>query len=78
LVHWTNSRTPHTPPRRPVDGDEEAAALVSHLGQVFHVDVDVSGLIGFEGAVFGLGFFGLEIALISHTMPSQAAIQTRA
>ena len=58
------------PSGRPVDGHKEvaAAALISHLRQVFHVDVDVAGLIGFEGTVFWPGFFSLQAAQVPHTM----------
>ena len=68
------------PSRGPVDGDEEVTSgrLVGHLRQVFHVDVDVTGFIGLEGAVFWPGFLGLQVTQVPHPMPTQAAIQPRA
>ncbi len=43
----------NNPTRCPVDGHEEgtAAALICHRWQVFQVDGDGTGFIGFEGAV---------------------------
>ena len=65
------------PAGRPVNGHEEvaAAALIGHLRQVFHVDVDVTGLVGLEGAVLWLRGLGFQIAQIAHTMSPQAAVQ---
>lgn len=64
-------------PRRPVDGHEQiaAAAFIGHLGEVFHFDVEVSGLIGFEGAVFRPGFLGLHVAQVPDIVTKQATIQ---
>jgi len=80
LVHWTKSETPFTPAGRPVDGNEQipTAAFIGHLGQVFHVDVDVSRFANLEGAVFRPGRLGLQVAQVPHTIPPQATIKTRA
>jgi hypothetical protein len=40
--------------------------------------MDVAGLIGLEGAVLRLGCLGLQVAQVSHAMPTQAAVQARA
>lgn len=39
-------------PRRPVDGHEQVAAavVVGHLGQVFHVNMQMARFLGLEGA----------------------------
>lgn len=65
------------PAGRSIDGHEEvtAAALIGHLGQVFHVDVDIAGLIRFEGAVLGADVLGLEAAQVAHAVPTQTAVQ---
>jgi hypothetical protein len=46
--------------------------------QVFHIDVDVPGLIGLEGAVLRPRCLGLEIAQVADAMPTQAAVEARA
>jgi hypothetical protein len=46
------------------------------LRQVFHVDVDVSGLISLETAMLGAGGFDLEVAQAAHAKPAQTAIQS--
>jgi hypothetical protein len=43
--------------------------------QVFHIDVDVSGLISLETAMLGAGLLSLEIAQVANPVPAQAAIQ---
>ena len=48
------------------------------MRQILDVDVDVSGLIGLEAAVFRPGFPGLKVAQVSHTMTAQTAVQPRA
>jgi hypothetical protein len=65
------------PPRRPINGSEKTAptAFISHLGQVFHVDV--SGFVGFEATVFWSGDLGLQVAQVPHTVTTQASIQPR-
>jgi hypothetical protein len=40
--------------------------------------MDVSGLIGLEGAALQRRLLGFEIAQIAHTMTAQAAVQPRA
>ena len=67
------------PPGRPVNGHEKVTAtgFVSHPGQVFHVDVELAGFIGLEGAVFGAGCFYLEITQVADAMSPQATVQTR-
>lgn len=66
------------PARRAVDGYEEISApiLVGHLGQVFHVDMQVAGLICLEGPVRGLRLFRLQRPQIARPMATQAAVQT--
>jgi len=65
------------PPRRPVDCHKEvsAAVFISHLRQIFYVDVDVSGLVGLEGAVFWPGSLGLQVAQVSNAMAPQTPIK---
>ena len=53
-------------------------SFTERVRQVFHVDMDVAGLIGFEGAVFWFDGFGLEIVQVADTMTSQAPVQARA
>ncbi len=67
------------PPCGPIDGHEEiaAAALISHLGQVFDVDVHVTGLISLECTVFGLGYLGLHVTQVAYAVATQATIQPR-
>ena len=68
------------PAGRPVDGDEQVAAtaFIVHFGQVFHIDMNLAGLVGFEATVFWPSFLGLQVAQIPHTMATQAAVQPRA
>ena len=61
------------PSGRAINGCEEVAALrfILHLRQVSHVDVDVAGLIGFEGVMLWLGGFGLgAFAFMSRKLPT--------
>jgi hypothetical protein len=46
--------------------------------QVFHIDVDVSGLISLETAMLGAGLLSLEIAQVANPVPAQTAFQPRA
>jgi hypothetical protein len=46
--------------------------------QVFHIDVDVSGLISLETAMLGAGLLSLEITQVANPVPAQTAIQPRA
>ncbi len=66
------------PPRRAVDGHEHVAArrLVSHLGQVLHVDVDVSRLVGLEG--LGRRRLRRRLRQLIHATAHQQAVQGRA
>ena len=68
------------PAGRSVDGHEEvtAAALIGHLWQVFHIDMDVAGLVGLERAVFWFDSLGFEIAQVADAMTSQAPVEARA
>lgn len=63
-----------------VDGHKQVAArgFVSHLRQILHVDVDITGLASLESAVFRPGRLGLQVAQIAHTMPAKAAVEPRA
>ena len=63
----------------PVDRYEEVSSrpLIGHFWQVFHVNVDVSGLIRFEATVLRFVILGLKVTKTSHTMPTQATISTR-
>ena len=67
------------PAYRPIDGHEEvtAAVLVGHLGQVFHVDVQVAGFVGLEGAMRGLRLLRLQRLQVAHAMAPQAAVGVR-
>lgn len=62
------------PAGRPINGNEKiaAAAFIGHLGQVFHVDMNVARLIGFEATVFWPRFLDLQAAQVAHTMTTQA------
>ncbi len=70
----------NNPTRCPVDGHEEgtAAALICHRWQVFQVDGDGTGFIGFEGAVLWPGRCCFQGAQGPHAMPTQAAVKARA
>jgi len=61
-----------------INRHEQVAArrLIGHLRQVFHVDVDVSGLVSLEAAALWAGLLCLEIAQVAYTMPTQTAVQT--
>ena len=81
------------PPGRPVNSPEKVTStgLISHPGQVFHVNVAAAGFTGpgsqarvhrpgftgLEGAVFGAGRFDLEITQVANAMSPQATVQTR-
>ena len=74
------SGTPFTPTGRPIKGDEEVAALrfTPHVRHVFHVDVEVAGRMGLEGAVMWLGGCGLHVPQVAHPMTAQTAVQAGA
>lgn len=63
-----------------VDRHEQVTprGFVSHLKQILHIDVQVTRLIGFEGAVLRLRRTGLQLAQVTHGMPAKASIQPRA
>ena len=65
------------PPCGAVDGHEELAPplLVRHLRQVFHVDMQVAGLVGLEGAVRRLRLFRLQRPQVAQAMAPQAAVE---
>ena len=65
------------PARCAVDGHERIAArrLVGHLRQVFHIDVDVSRLIGLEG--LGRRRLGRRLGQLVHASAHQQAVQGR-
>jgi hypothetical protein len=65
------------PSRGAVDRDEEipAAFFVGHLRQVFHVEVEIAGLIGLERFVRRLLSLRLKLTKISRPMSSQAAVK---
>ena len=60
----------------PVDRHKEISSrrLIGHLWQIFHVNVDVSGLIRFKATVLRSLILGLEITKASHSIPTQATI----
>ncbi len=60
-----------------VDRDEQIPALllIGHLRQVFHVDVDVAGLVCLERLVRGLRHLRLQVTEGADPMPTQASIQ---
>jgi hypothetical protein len=72
---WVNAH--EDPSRGAVDGHEQipAAALVGHLRQVFHVDMQVARLVGLEGPVCRPWQSRLQGAQVAHAMPAQAAVQ---
>jgi len=51
-------------------------SFTEKVRQVFHVDVDVSGLVSLEAAALWAGLLCLEIAQVAYTMPTQTAVQT--
>jgi hypothetical protein len=51
---------------------------VRMVRQIFNVDMQVTRLIGLEGAVLWLCRFDLQVAQITHPMTTQASIQARA
>lgn len=63
-----------------VDRHEQipASLLVRHLWQVFHVDMQVAGLVGLEGLVRGPRRLRLQVLQPGDAMPSQTAIEPRA
>ena len=65
--------------RRAINGHEVivVGTLLDHLRQVFHIDVDIAGFIGFEGTVFRLLYSGLQVAQVSRAIPTQSAVQAR-
>ena len=68
------------PTRGALDGHEQVSSpiLIGHLGQVFHVDVEVARLVDGKGAVLGLGSLRLQRPQVAHPVAAQAAIQPRA
>lgn len=72
--------TDEDPTCRSVDCHEKVAAgaIIGHLRQLFHVDMQLAGFIGLDGAVLRLWCFGLQIAQVSYAMPTQAAVQPSA
>jgi hypothetical protein len=67
------------PAAGPVDRHKEISSrrLTGHLWQLFYVNVDVSGIIRLEATVLRFVILGLEITETSHSVPTQATIQTR-
>ncbi|CAM4420544.1 hypothetical protein PARU111607_18005 [Palleronia rufa] len=65
------------PSGRTVNRHEEVASplLVRHLRQVFHVDMQIAGLIGPERLVRRLRRLWCEVAELAHPMSPQTAIQ---
>ena len=53
-------------------------SFTERVGQVFHIYVDLAGLVGFEATVFWSRVLGLQIAQVPHSMAAQTAIQPRA
>src|SRR6218665_165081 len=60
------------PSRGPVDGDEQVApaALVAHLGQVFHIHVHVARLVALEGLVGHRRLLGLDACPYTQRPPA--------
>ena len=51
-------------------------SFTEKVRQILHLDVDVSGLISIEAAVFGADVLGLEVAQVAHAVPAQTPIQS--
>lgn len=68
------------PARGAVDGHEQIAPLrlLSHLGQVLHVHVQVARLVALEAFVRLAGRGRLQVVQVAHAMAAQAAVQARA
>ena len=63
-----------------VDRREQIApqSFISHLRQVFHVDVDIARLVILEGTALRLRCLALEIAQVADAVPTPTAVQPRA